>query len=134
VFPADSRILIIDDLATMRHLIKKTLSDLGYKNLLDAENGERAWKVLEDSHSSGSSIQLIIADWNMPELTGIDLLRRVRGHQGMHTTPFIMVTCEGEQENIMKAVDAGVSNYIIKPFAPKLLKDKLTQVWDKLHR
>ncbi len=117
------RILVVDDAQTMRRIIVNLLRQLGFTNMTEADDGTTAWEKLSTEH-----IDLIISDWNMPKMTGIDLLKRVRESETYKTTPFIMVTAEGKRENVIAAVQAGVSNYIVKPFNAATLKEKMTKV------
>lgn len=117
------RILVVDDAQTMRRIIVNLLRQLGFTNMTEADDGTTAWEKLSTEH-----IDLIISDWNMPKMTGIDLLKRVRESETYKNTPFIMVTAEGKRENVIAAVQAGVSNYIVKPFNAATLKEKMTKV------
>ena len=117
------RILVVDDAQTMRRIIVNLLRQLGFTNMTEADDGTTAWDKLSSEH-----IDLIISDWNMPKMTGIDLLKKVRESDTYKITPFIMVTAEGKRENVIAAVQAGVSNYIVKPFNAATLKEKMTKV------
>lgn len=117
------RILVIDDFQTMRRIIINLLRQLGFTNMAEADDGSTAWEKLQAEH-----VDLIVSDWNMPKMTGMDLLRKVRADEKYKTTPFIMVTAEGKRENVIAAVQAGVSNYIVKPFNAATLKEKLSKV------
>lgn len=117
------RILVIDDFQTMRRIIINLLRQLGFTNMTEADDGSTAWEKLQVEH-----VDLIVSDWNMPKMTGMDLLRKVRADEKYKTTPFIMVTAEGKRENVIAAVQAGVSNYIVKPFNAATLKEKLSKV------
>jgi len=115
------KILIADDFDTMIKIIKNILDDLGYHNIITARNGEVAWEILNNK-----KIDFIISDWNMPEMTGIELLRMVKNaNSGLAHIPFLMVTAEAEKSHIMDAVKAGVNQYIIKPFTSDMLKEKI---------
>lgn len=117
------RILVIDDFQTMRRIIINLLRQLGFTNMTEADDGTTAWDKLQAEH-----VDLIVSDWNMPKMTGMDLLRKVRADERYRATPFIMVTAEGKRENVIAAVQAGVSNYIVKPFNAATLKEKLSKV------
>ncbi len=123
VVDRNMRILVVDDAQTMRRIIVNLLRQLGFTNMTEADDGTTAWDKLSSEH-----IDLIISDWNMPKMTGIDLLKRVRESETYKVTPFIMVTAEGKRENVIAAVQAGVSNYIVKPFNAATLKEKMTKV------
>ncbi len=117
------KILIVDDFATMRRILKNILKQLGFKNLVEADDGTSAWDVLE-----GQKIDLIISDWNMPKMTGLDLLKKVRASDSLKKTPFLMVTAEAQKQNVIEAVQAGVSNYVVKPFTAEAISDKLEKI------
>lgn len=117
------RILVVDDAQTMRRIIVNLLRQLGFTNMVEADDGTTAWERLGQEH-----IDFIISDWNMPKMTGIDLLKKVRETESFKAIPFIMVTAEGKRENVIAAVQAGVSNYIVKPFNAATLKEKLSKV------
>lgn len=116
-------ILVVDDYATMRRIIKNLLKQLGFANIEEAENGEHALEVIR-AHKFG----LIISDWNMEPMTGIELLKNVRANDNTKHIPFIMVTAESKTENVIEAKKAGVNNYIVKPFNAETLKQKMTSV------
>jgi two-component system chemotaxis response regulator CheY len=117
------RILVVDDAQTMRRIVINLLRQLGFTNMNEADDGTTAWDKL-----ALEQYDLIISDWNMPKMTGIDLLRKVRADSRYAGTHFIMVTAEGKRENVISAVQAGVSNYIVKPFTAATLKEKLVKV------
>lgn len=117
------RILVIDDFQTMRRIVINLLRQLGFSNVTEAEDGVAAWNKLD-----AEKIDLIVSDWNMPNMDGFELLKKVRASEKYKTTPFIMVTAEGKRENVIAAVQAGVSNYIVKPFNAATLKEKLEKV------
>ncbi|MBI1308837.1 MAG: response regulator [Proteobacteria bacterium] len=117
------RILVVDDAQTMRRIIVNLLRQLGFTNMVEADDGTTAWDRL-----LAEPVDFVISDWNMPKMTGIDLLKKVRSEDRFKALPFIMVTAEGKRENVIAAVQAGVSNYIVKPFNAATLKEKLTKV------
>ncbi len=117
------KVLIVDDFATMRRILKNILKQLGFKNLVEADDGTSAWEVLQ-----GQSIDLIISDWNMPKMTGLELLKKVRASDNHKRTPFLMVTAEAQKQNVIEAVQAGVSNYVVKPFTAEAISDKLEKI------
>lgn len=118
------KILVVDDFATMRRIIKNILTQLGFKNIIEADDGTTALNVLKSE-----KIGLIVSDWNMPKMTGLDLLKAVRADTSMANTPFIMVTAEAQQDNIILAVKAKVSQYIVKPFTAETLSEKLNKIF-----
>ena len=117
------KVLVVDDFATMRRIVKNILTQLGYKNIIEADDGPTAMTVLKQE-----KIDLIISDWNMPKMTGLDLLKNVRGNPDWAKIPFIMVTAEAQQDNIILAVKAKVSQYIVKPFTADTLGEKINKV------
>ena len=120
------RILIVDDFSTMRRIIKNILKQLEFTNVVDADDGTTAWEVLNKD-----KIEFVISDWNMPKMTGLELLKKVRSSEEFADLPFLMVTAEGQQENIIEAVQAGVSNYIVKPFTPETIEQKIEKIFNK---
>ncbi|HOG16728.1 MAG TPA: response regulator [Syntrophales bacterium] len=121
------KILIVDDFATMRKVIRNLLKQVGYENILEAEDGVSALRVLK-----AQKVDLIISDWNMPNMTGFELLKAVRADADLGKTPFLMVTAEALQDNVVAAVKAGVSNYIVKPFTAEVLNEKISKIMEKL--
>ncbi|HAG53305.1 MAG TPA: hypothetical protein DCL21_05925 [Alphaproteobacteria bacterium] len=117
------RILVVDDFHTMRRIVINLLKQLGFSNVVEAGDGKEA---LEKVHSD--KIDLVVSDWNMPNMTGIEFLKELRADERYKSLPFIMVTAEGKKENVIAAVHAGVSNYVVKPFNAATLKEKLTKV------
>ena len=118
------KILVVDDFATMRRIVKNILAQLGFKNIVEADDGTSAMKMLQQE-----KIDMIISDWNMPKMTGLDLLKSVRADPSWATIPFIMVTAEAQQDNIILAVKAKVSQYIVKPFTADILGEKIEKVF-----
>ena len=114
------KVLVVDDFATMRRIVKGVLKQLGFVNIVEAEDGSIALDTLKKEE-----IGLIVSDWNMPNMTGLDLLKAVRGEDGLKGIPFIMVTAEGLKENVLEAVKVGVTNYIVKPFTPEAFSEKI---------
>ena len=124
--PADTnmKVLVVDDFATMRRIVKNILVQLGFKNIVEADDGTSALEILQEE-----KIDLIISDWNMPKMTGLDLLKTVRSDTKLAATPFIMVTAEAQQDNIIAAVKAKVSQYIVKPFTADTLSEKMDKIF-----
>lgn len=121
---ATTKILVVDDFATMRRIVKNILTQLGYKLIIEADDGTSALEILKNE-----KVDLIISDWNMPKMTGLDLLKAVRADVKTAATPFIMVTAEAQQDNIILAVKAKVSQYIVKPFTAETLGEKINKVF-----
>lgn len=118
------KLLVVDDSSTMRRIIKNTLQRLGYEDILEAEHGLQAWEIMD----SVEGIKVLITDWNMPEMNGLDLVKKVRADNRFIDIPIIMVTTEGGKAEVITALKAGVNNYIVKPFTPQVLKEKLEVV------
>lgn len=133
MFPSDTRVLVVDDMVAIRDLVKSHLKTMGFKNIVEAENGEEALTKLVKADASGSPVQLIVSDWNMPKMNGIELLKQIRNHQSMAKMPFLLLTSESERDQVTEAVLAGVSQYVVKPFSGKIFEDKLKAVWKKHH-
>lgn len=131
MFSAETRILIIDDMPSIRELVKNTLKVMGFKNIQEAEDGEAGLRILLQSNAPGTSIQLVISDWNMPGLKGLDLLKQVRATAEWANLPFILLTSESERDQVTEAVLAGVSQYIVKPFSSKIFEEKLKAAYAK---
>jgi two-component system chemotaxis response regulator CheY len=120
------KVLVVDDFSTMRRIVKNALKQIGFKSIVEADDGTTALDVLKQEE-----IGLVVSDWNMPQMSGLDLLKKVRGDETTKNTPFVMVTAESQKDNVLEAVQAGVSNYVVKPFTPDKLEEKLKEVLDK---
>ena len=121
------KILVVDDFATMRKVIRNLLKQSGYENVAEAEDGVAAMSVLKST-----KIDFVISDWNMPNMTGIELLKAVRSDNELSTMPFLMVTAESLKDNDVEAVKAGVSNYIVKPFTAEVLGEKIDKILENI--
>ncbi len=117
------KILIVDDFATMRKVIRNLLKQGGFENVVEAEDGVAALKILQSQ-----KVDFIISDWNMPNMSGLELLKAVRGDGDLKELPFLMVTAEALKDNVVAAVKAGVSNYIVKPFTAEVLNEKIEKI------
>jgi two-component system chemotaxis response regulator CheY len=118
-----TKILVVDDFSTMRRIIKNILKQLGYTDICEADNGLAALEVLKTEN-----IGLVISDWNMPQMSGMELLKAVRATDAWKEMPFLMVTAEGKKEQVLEAVKHKVSNYIVKPFTAETLLEKLNKI------
>ena len=123
----NTKFLIVDDFPTMRRIVKNLLGDLGFTNTVEADDGETALPVLK-----GGGIQFVVTDWNMPGMTGIELLKAIRADEELANLPVLMVTAEADKAQIVEAAQAGVSGYIIKPFTAETLKEKLDRINQRL--
>lgn len=122
------RILIVDDSSTMRRIIGNVVMQLGFSkdNFDEAEDGLKAWKLLTEGH-----YDVILTDWNMPNMNGLELVKKIRSEGTHQKTPIIMITTEGGKSEVITALKAGVNNYIVKPFNAEVLKEKLDGVLKK---
>ncbi|MBM4333016.1 MAG: response regulator [Deltaproteobacteria bacterium] len=119
------KILIVDDFSTMRRIVKNILRQLGYENIFEADDGTTALNILKSE-----KINFIVSDWNMPQMSGIELLKAVRASEEWKNLPFLMVTAEGQKENVIEAVKNRVSNYIVKPFTAETLMEKINKIFE----
>ena len=117
-------VLIVDDFATMRRIVKNILRQLGFTNISEADDGKTALQALKKG-----KYDLILSDWNMPGMPGIELLKAVRSDDELKNIPFLMVTAEAEKEDIVEAVKLGLSNYIVKPFTAETMSEKLRKIF-----
>ena len=124
MFDTGMDVLVVDDASATRQIIKSMLKELGFNNIREVENGQLALDSLKRRKAD-----LVLSDWNMPVMSGIDLLRAIRADKELKAIPVMMVTAEAEPENIMEAVKAGVNNYIVKPFNAKTLEEKLNKIF-----
>lgn len=123
------KVLIVDDFATMRKVVRNLLKQVGYEDIVEAEDGVMALKTLKSQ-----KIDVIVSDWNMPNMTGLELLKAVRADEELAKTPFLMVTAEALQDNVVAAVKAGVNNYIVKPFTAEVLNDKIKKIMEGINK
>ena len=121
--------IVIDDMMTMRKIISKMLTQLGFSNIVEADDGATAWPLIEEAAKNGEPFEFIVSDWNMPKMSGLDLLKKIRSTENLKKTPFLMITAEAEQSNVIKVVQAGVSNFVVKPFKPATLKEKIDKIF-----
>jgi two-component system chemotaxis response regulator CheY len=121
------KILIVDDFSTMRRIIKNLLRELGFNNTEEADDGLTALPMLKSS-----SFDLLVTDWNMPGMQGIDLLKEVRADEKLSEIPVLMVTAEQKKEQIIEAAQAGVNGYIVKPFTAAILQEKLEKIFERV--
>ncbi len=127
--PPDTKFLVVDDMATMRRIIKSLLNQLGYKNIDEAEDGKEALNKLK-----AQKYDFVITDWNMPNMTGLELVQEIRKEPDLKHLPVLMVTAEAKKENVIAAIKAGVNNYVVKPFTAETLKEKIEKVWDAVSK
>jgi two-component system, chemotaxis family, chemotaxis protein CheY len=118
------KILVVDDFSTMRRIVRNILKQLGYTNIEEAEDGDVALEKLKDG-----AFEFVITDWNMPNMTGLDLLKAIRADDKLKDTPVLIVTAEAEKENVVQAAQAGVNDYIVKPFTADVLQKKIERIF-----
>ena len=117
------KFLVVDDSPTMRRIVRNALREIGYNDLLEAEDGNDALEKLE-----GEGADFLITDWNMPNMNGLELTKAVREHPKFSSLPILMVTTRGMKEDVIAAIHARVNNYVVKPFTPEVLRDKINLI------
>lgn len=123
----DMKFLVVDDFSTMRRIIKNLLNDLGYANVSEADDGQTALPMLQSG-----DFDFLITDWNMPGMSGIELLRAVRKDSRLKDLPVLMVTAEAKRDQIIEAAQAGVNGYVVKPFTAAVLKEKIEKIFERV--
>jgi two-component system chemotaxis response regulator CheY len=121
------KILVVDDFSTMRRIIKNLLRDLGYTNTAEADDGKTALPMLQSG-----GFDFLVTDWNMPGMTGIDLLKAVRADEKLKSLPVLMVTAEAKRDQIIEAAQSGVNGYVVKPFTAAALKEKIEKIFERI--
>ncbi|WP_206950710.1 chemotaxis response regulator CheY [Trinickia acidisoli] len=121
------KILVVDDFPTMRRIVRNLLKELGYGNVDEAEDGAAGLSRLQ-----GGGFDFVISDWNMPNMDGLEMLKRIRADASLSHLPVLMVTAESKKENIIAAAQAGASGYVVKPFTAATLDEKLTKILEKM--
>jgi two-component system chemotaxis response regulator CheY len=120
------KFLVVDDFSTMRRIVRNLLKELGYTNVDEAEDGVVALQKLK-----GSNFQFVVTDWNMPNMTGIELLKAIRADATLKNLPVLMITAEAKKDNIIEAAQSGASGYIVKPFTAATLEEKMGKIFEK---
>ncbi|MBI5056946.1 MAG: chemotaxis response regulator CheY [Nitrospirae bacterium] len=121
------KILVVDDFSTMRRIVKNLLRQLGYENIEEAEDGAQAYSKLKNG-----GFGFVVTDWNMPNMDGLEMLKKVRSDPEIKDVPILMVTAEAEKDKVITAIQAGVNNYIVKPFTGEILKEKMDKILERL--
>ena len=129
VVDANMKFLVVDDFSTMRRIVRNLLKELGFTNVIEAEDGVDALSKLR-----AGDIEFVVSDWNMPNMTGIDLLRAIRKDPSLRHLPVLMVTAEAKKENIIEAAQAGASGYIVKPFTAATMDEKLKKIFHNMKK
>ena len=124
----NQRVLVVDDMATVRLVVNQCLSELGYKDIIEATNGQTGWDMLT---TSSPPVSLILSDWNMPKLTGIDFVKLVRADRRYAKIPFVLITTEVESKKVVEAIKAGVDDYVVKPFTLETIASKIESAYRK---
>lgn len=125
----DTKFLVVDDFSTMRRIVRNLLKELGFVNVQEAEDGVQALSKLRSE-----PFDFVVSDWNMPNMTGIELLRSIRGDAKLKHLPVLMVTAEAKRENIIEAAQAGASGYVVKPFTAATLDEKLKKIFQNMNK
>lgn len=129
MFPLDTQILIVEDVASVRDVLKKLLFSCGYRHFIEAPDGQTAFKKLLEAKDTETPIDLVFTDWHMPTMSGADLLKLIRGVAEFKNLPVIFVTAEAELANVVEIIGLGATNYIVKPITLKVLRDKILATW-----
>jgi two-component system chemotaxis response regulator CheY len=120
------KVLVVDDFATMRKIVRNILKQIGFTNIVEADDGANAMEIIKSE-----KIDFVVTDWNMPNMTGLELLKNIRAENNAKDLPVLMVTAEGLANNVVDAVKAGVDNYIVKPFTAETVQTKIEQIFAK---
>jgi two-component system chemotaxis response regulator CheY len=122
----DMKILVVDDFSTMRRIVKNLLKELGFSHFDEADDGATAWPMVQTG-----KYDFIVSDWNMPQMTGLQLLKNVRADEKLKETPFLLITAEAKRSQILEAAQAGVDGYIVKPFTAATLNAKIQKIFER---
>ena len=122
------QILVVDDFSTMRRIIRNQLRELGFSNIVEAEDGGAAFQMMEVN-----KVDFVVTDWNMPTVTGLELLRKIRADDRFKHLPVLMVTAEAKREQIIEAAQSGVNGYVVKPFTPATLQEKIEKIFERIN-
>lgn len=123
------KVLVVDDFSTMRRIVKNILRQLGFEDIEEAEDGAQAYAKLKSG-----GFGFLVSDWNMPNMDGLELLKKVRSDSELKSLPVLMVTAEAEKHKVIEAIKAGVNNYIVKPFTAEVMKEKIDKIFEKLEK
>ena len=134
MFAPETKFLIVDDMPSLRDVLKALLKKAGFSNVTEANDGQEAYQLLIAAKASGSQYDVIICDWNMPNMNGLELLKVVRAVNAWNSVPFILLTTESEKGKVMEAIAAGATNYMVKPVQENTLVEKLKAAYDKVKK
>lgn len=129
--PSKTKVLVVDDFELIRRVVKDALVELEFSDFVEASNGQEAIDALVESVENQTPIQMVFLDWNMPVKNGIDVLKFCRAHKDLKDIPVIMITAEGEKKQVLTALASGASDYVVKPCSPKIIKQKVLNVFAK---
>lgn len=121
------KILVVDDFSTMRRILKNLLQEIGFSDIQEADHGKSALAMLR-----AGKFDFVVTDWNMPEMSGIDLLKAIRAEEALKKLPVLMVTAENIREQIIEAAQHGVNGYVVKPFNANTLKEKIDRIFERI--
>lgn len=121
------KILVVDDFSTMRRIVRNLLRDLGFNNIEEADDGNTALPMLRNG-----KFDFLVTDWNMPGMSGMELLQEIRADENLKNLPILMVTAEAKRDQIVAAAQAGVNGYVVKPFTAAVLKDKIEKIFERI--
>ena len=121
----NTKFLVVDDFAISRKIVIKILYEMGFNNIVQSGDGASAFQILTENYSNNAAVGFVISDWNMPDMLGIDFLKKCRAEKQFRDVPFLMITAEGEAHNIFEAKAAGATDYLLKPLDHELLKRKI---------
>ena len=127
--PPTLKILVVDDMPSVRDMVKTTLGAFGFKNVMEASDGTEAWEMIVAEAQANEPFELIVSDINMPKCNGLKLLKMIRANGTFKEVPVLMVSTESETDVIMSAIEAGANNYILKPFTKEIMKEKLIAIF-----
>ena len=131
MFPANTKILVVDDMNSIRTFMVSALKELNYMNIVEASDGAGAWKIINDAASGPEPIQLVFSDMMMPEMTGLELLKKVRDCPGTQSLPFLFVTSEGETDAVLAAATLKADGYVLKPMDKEVITIQMERVWKR---
>ena len=129
MFSLKTKVLVVDDMLTMRKIVSKVLRELGFTDITEASDGLDAWQKV---NSAPEPFGLIISDWNMPNMTGLEFLKQIRASEKFQKTPFLLLTAEADKDQVAEAIKSGVDQYVIKPFSQDNLKTKLQMAYKRV--
>ncbi len=128
-FDLKKKILIVDDTPTIRRVVSQMLHSKGCTNVVEAEDGQQAWMILENCFQEGEPIEFVMSDWKMPNLCGLSLIKKMKNDSRFSMIPFLMVSAEGNKESVLEAHQAGITDFVVKPFSTDVLDEKINEIF-----